>query len=126
MADHSKPTTTSTYSNFVSELDGRLDDLALGLDPATTSPTNVPTDAIRWNSASYKWQKWNGTAWNDLSSRFDININGTVGATTPASGAFTTLSASSTVSGAGFSNYLASPPAIGGTTAADLVSDIGT
>jgi hypothetical protein len=33
-------------------------------------------------------------------------------------GAFTTLSASSTVSGTGFSTYLASPPAIGGTTAA--------
>jgi hypothetical protein len=33
-------------------------------------------------------------------------------------GAFTTLSASSTVSGTGFSNYLASPPAIGGTTPA--------
>jgi Chaperone of endosialidase len=33
-------------------------------------------------------------------------------------GAFTTLSASSTVSGTGFSNYLASPPAIGGTAAA--------
>ena len=44
--------------------------------------------------------------------------NGTVGATTPATGAFTTLSASSTVSGAGFSSYLASPPAIGGTAAA--------
>lgn len=34
------------------------------------------------------------------------------------SGAFTTLSASSTVSGAGFSTYLASPPAIGGSTPA--------
>jgi hypothetical protein len=33
-------------------------------------------------------------------------------------GSFTTLSASSTVSGVGFSNYLASPPAIGGTAAA--------
>jgi len=33
-------------------------------------------------------------------------------------GAFTTLSASSTVSGTGFSDYLASPPAIGGTAAA--------
>lgn len=47
------------------------------------------------------------------------SINGvTVGATTPSTGAFTTLSASSTVSGTGFSTYLASPPAIGGTTAA--------
>lgn len=44
--------------------------------------------------------------------------NGTVGATTPSTGAFTTLSASSTVSGAGFSTYLASPPAIGGTAPA--------
>jgi hypothetical protein len=44
--------------------------------------------------------------------------NGTVGATTPNTGAFTTLSASSTVSGTGFSTYLASPPAIGGTAAA--------
>jgi hypothetical protein len=42
----------------------------------------------------------------------------TIGNTAPASGAFTTLSASSTVSGAGFSTFLASPPAIGGTTPA--------
>jgi hypothetical protein len=41
-----------------------------------------------------------------------------IGGTTPAAGAFTTLSASSTVSGTGFSTYLASPPAIGGATAA--------
>ena len=41
-----------------------------------------------------------------------------IGATTPSTGAFTTLAASSTVSGTGFSTYLASPPAIGGTAAA--------
>jgi hypothetical protein len=41
-----------------------------------------------------------------------------IGATTASTGAFTTLSASSTVSGAGFTNYFASPPAIGGTAAA--------
>ena len=46
-------------------------------------------------------------------------LNGvSLGGTTPAAGAFTTLSASSTVSGTGFSTYLASPPAIGGTTPA--------
>ena len=53
-----------------------------------------------------------------LTGTASLNINGTVGATTPNSGAFTTLSASSTVSGTGFSTYLASPPAIGGTAAA--------
>ena len=54
-------------------------------------------------------------------------INGTsVGATTPSTGAFTTLSASSTVSGAGFSTYLASPPVIGGTTPAAVNANGGT
>jgi len=57
-----------------------------------------------------------------LSSDVDINggsIDGTaIGAATPSTGSFTTLAASSTVSGSGFSTYLASPPAIGGTSAA--------
>ena len=44
--------------------------------------------------------------------------NVSIGQTTAGAGAFTTLSASSTVSGSGFSTYLASPPAIGGTTPA--------
>jgi hypothetical protein len=42
-------------------------------------------------------------------------VPGAIGSTTANSGAFTALSASGTVSGAGFSTYLASPPAIGGT-----------
>lgn len=56
-----------------------------------------------------------GTA---TSASFAGPLNGTVGATTPATGSFTTLAASSTVSGTGFSTYLASPPAIGGTAPA--------
>lgn len=51
------------------------------------------------------------------STKFAGAFNGTLGATTPNTGAFTTLSASSTVSGTGFSTYLASPPAIGSTSA---------
>ena len=51
---------------------------------------------------------------------------GAIGSGTPSTGAFTTLSASSTVSGTGFSTYLASPPAIGGTTpAASSFTTIG-
>jgi hypothetical protein len=49
------------------------------------------------------------------------NIDNTaIGVTTAAAGRFTTLSASSTVSGTGFATYLASPPAIGGTVAAAI------
>ncbi len=53
-------------------------------------------------------------------------LDGTVGATTPASGAFTTLAASGAVSGAGFAAYLASPPAIGGTAPAAVTGSTVT
>ena len=55
---------------------------------------------------------------NATSSTFTGGLDSTaIGPNTPSTGAFTTLSASSTVSGAGFTTYLASPPAIGATTA---------
>lgn len=91
MADHSLPTTATSYLNVLSNIDGRIDDALLGLDPATTSPANVPTNSIRWTSASAKWQKWNGSTWGDLASAYSININGTVGGTTPAQGNFTVV-----------------------------------
>ena len=82
MADHSKPLSTSTYANFVSELDARLDEITLGLDPATTSPTNLATNAIRFNSGATKWQKWNGASWADLASTYAISITGNAGTVT--------------------------------------------
>ena len=58
------------------------------------------------------------TAQTTISSTTTGTINNmSIGAGTASTGAFTTLSATSTVSGAGFSSYLASPPAIGSTTA---------
>jgi len=52
-----------------------------------------------------------------LGGTLDLSSPPAIGSTAANTGAFTTLSASSTVSGTGFSTYLASPPAIGGTTA---------
>jgi len=52
-----------------------------------------------------------------LGGSLDLSSPPAIGNATPNTGAFSTLSASSTVSGTGFSNYLASPPAIGGTAA---------
>lgn len=73
MANWQLPTTASTYVAYTNELDARLDDLALGLDPALTTVTNFPTGTQRWNSASSSWQKFNGTAWLDLASTYGIN-----------------------------------------------------
>lgn len=82
MADHSKPTITSTYVNFVTELDARYDDLSVGLDPAVTTATNLATNSIRWSSSINKWEKYNGSVWNDLSVLFAINISGNSGTVT--------------------------------------------
>lgn len=82
MADHSKPTTASTYANYTAELDGRLDDLSVGLDPAVVTATNVPTNSIRWTSATARWQKYNGASWADLSTAYQIAITGNAGTAT--------------------------------------------
>ena len=50
---------------------------------------------------------------------------GAIGSTTAGTGAFTTLSASSTVSGTGFTNYFASPPALGTTAPAEVKATTG-
>lgn len=82
MADHSKPTVTSTYANFVTELDTRIDDVTLGLDPAYTAPTNVPTNALRFSSAATKWQRWNGSSWVDAAATYAVSITGNAGTVT--------------------------------------------
>jgi len=92
-----------TYASITVDAQGRLTAASSGTTPL------VSGGALGTPSS--------GTVTN-LTGTASININGTVGATTANTGAFTTLSASSTVSGTGFSTYLASPPAIGGTTAA--------
>lgn len=76
MADHSKPTIGSTYVNYTAEIDARLDDLALGLDPSATSATGLPNGSIRWNSAAGRFQKLSGSNWNDLTALYQINISG--------------------------------------------------
>lgn len=81
-ANFANPTLTSTYANFVTEVKERDTDLALGFDPAFVTPTNLPTNAIRWSSAASKWQKWNGTTWGDLATTYAIAISGNAGTAT--------------------------------------------
>jgi chloramphenicol 3-O-phosphotransferase len=112
--------------------------LSIGGNAATattaTNANNIAITAVTTNAAFYLTfvSASTGTLALDVDTGLTFNpstniltttgfagtLNGTVGAVTPASGAFTTLAASITVSGTGFSTYLASPPAIGGTVAA--------
>jgi hypothetical protein len=84
----------------------------VGPNPSTNFSINVP--AI---TGTLVTTGDTGTVTNTMLASSAYTAPGTIGSGTPNTGAFTTLSANSTVSGTGFSNYLASPPAIGGTAA---------
>lgn len=97
---------------------------ALGTGVQTAIGVNVGTAGAVVVNGGALGTPSSGTVTN-LTGTASINVNGTVGATTPTTGAFTTLSASSTVSGTGFTTYLASPPAIGTTAPAEVKATTG-
>jgi hypothetical protein len=77
MANWSNPLLTSTYTNFLTEVKDRDTDLALQFDGTTSS--NIPTNAIRWNSSVNRWQKWNGSSWAELTSTYALTGLSTTG-----------------------------------------------
>jgi hypothetical protein len=78
MANWSNPTLTSLYTNFLTELKARDEDLAKQFDGQTVS--NLITGAIRWNSSVNRWQKWSGTAWGELATTYALTGLSTTGA----------------------------------------------
>ena len=80
MSNWSNPTVDSAYTDVLTDLKDRDLDVAKGLDPAVVTVTNPSTNMIRWDSANNKWQKYNGTTWNDLTATYSISISGTAGA----------------------------------------------
>ena len=126
MANHLLPAVSSTYVNYTSEINARIDDALKLLDSSLTY-SNPPVGAYRWNGTStFTWEKNTGTSaaptWTTASTRYDININGTVGATTANTGNFTNITASGTVSGAGINSLFASPPNLGVTAACGIAT----
>ena len=97
---------------------------ALGTGVQTAIGVNVGTAGAVVVNGGALGTPSSGTVTN-LTGTASININGTVGATTATTGAFTTLAASSTVSGTGFTNYFASPPALGTTAPAEVKATTG-
>lgn len=95
MADFSTttpvPSITTTYTSVLSIINDKFTDVVKALD---TSPTNLPTGAVAWSSSTNKWRKWDGTAWQDLSSAYAINISGNAATATSAGTASTAASAS--------------------------------
>jgi len=87
MANWSNPQLTSTYTNFLAEVKDRDVDLALQFDGTTS--TNIPTNAIRWDSSANRWKKWSGSVWGELTATYALTALTTTG----------TITGSSTISG---------------------------
>lgn len=124
-ANWSNPTLTSTYTNFVSEVKNRDEDLALQFDGTTS--TNIPTNTIRWDSAANRWKKWNGSSWAELTSTYALtglsttgnaSVSGTLGVTGAATlsstlGVTGAITGTSTVSGSALIPTAATVPTNG-------------
>lgn len=77
-ADWSKPTLTDTYTNFLTYMSGRINDAARWLDSSSTSPTNIPHGAKRWNASSATFEIYSGASptWRPLASTYAISVTG--------------------------------------------------
>lgn len=77
MTNWANPTLTSLYTDFLSQLKERDEDLAKQFDGQTVS--NLITGTIRWNSSVNRWQKWSGSAWGELTTTYALTGLSTTG-----------------------------------------------
>lgn len=88
MANHLLPSLTSNYSDFVTQLSDRFNDLAVGLDPTATTAENLPLKSIKWNQDTLRWERLYASGWDVLASTYGISISGNAGTVT--NGVYTT------------------------------------
>lgn len=79
--DFSKPLVTDAYATLLPGVVEAHKDLAMMLEPTLTgASTNVPTGAVRWNAATVRFERYNGTSWVTLPTAGDnvyaISISG--------------------------------------------------
>ena len=71
--DFNLPTVATSYTAFptqiIENIDAALQQLSVG------SPSNVPTNAIKWDATANRWKKYNGSAYVDLTTNYDLNAN---------------------------------------------------
>lgn len=61
-----------TVETVFAAIHDTLVDVAKMFDATNTS--NVPIGAVAWNSANLRWEKFDGSAWNELSASYNINV----------------------------------------------------
>lgn len=121
--DFSDLATTEAYAALLARISDRDVALALGCDPATTSPTNVKTNTLRWNSANRYWEKYSGSAWAAMTSSYNITADRASALVGGAAGAlvYQTGASATGYSAAGTAGQVA----VSGGTGAPTWSDLG-
>jgi len=82
MADFNLPTVNDTYTNYLAYLKNRDVAVAGMLDPAYQTDTNHPTNSYRLNSASFRFERYNGASWVEAVATWATNISGLAGSAT--------------------------------------------
>lgn len=75
--DWSGSSTTDLYTNILADLHDRDEDVCLWFEGS--SPTNLPTGAKRFNLTTDKFERWNGSSWQEMSNLYvfsAINVTG--------------------------------------------------
>jgi hypothetical protein len=73
MANFANPTVGSNYTDFPGEIRASVDAALQQLSVGTH--TNIPTGAIKFDTSANRWKKYNGSAFVDLTSTYDLNAN---------------------------------------------------
>lgn len=83
--DFAKPLVTDNYALLLEAVRIAINDLARGLEPtATGNHANTPIDALRWNAANARWERFNGIAWPVLALKLAHSISGNADTATTA------------------------------------------
>jgi len=120
--------TILSATRFAGALNGTVGATTASTGAFTTiSATGVITSTLATGTAPFTVASTTNVANLNASSLSGATFAspGAIGSTTAGTGAFTTLSASSTVSGTGFTTYFASPPALGTTAPAEVKATTG-
>lgn len=59
--DHSLPTLSTNYADFLTTISDRIDDAAKAFDG--TDYTNIPTGSMAWDRTGDYWKEWGGASW---------------------------------------------------------------
>lgn len=85
-ANWNDPQLSSTYTDFVTEVKDRDEDVATQFQ--STTATNIPTNAVQWDASAGRWKKYTGTAWGELATNYKLTSLEVTGSTKPANGLY--------------------------------------